>query len=57
MALVTAVPTASQDRYSMDCASGVLGGIKMVYMMRMGQAKYACTQQLSLSEQFDFLAA
>jgi putative transposase len=35
----------------------ILGGIKIVHMMREQQAKYACNQQLSLSEQFDMLAA
>jgi hypothetical protein len=29
----------------------------MVHMMRKGQAKYACNQQLSLAEQFEQLAA
>jgi hypothetical protein len=29
----------------------------MVHMMRKGQAKYACAQQLSLAEQFKLLAA
>jgi transposase-like protein len=35
----------------------ILGGIEMVHMMRKGQAKYACTHQPSLAEQFDRLAA
>jgi len=29
----------------------------MVHMMRKGQAKYACSQHLSLAEQFEQLAA
>jgi transposase-like protein len=35
----------------------ILGGIEMVQMMRKQQAKSACNRQLSLSEQFDMLAA
>ena len=35
----------------------ILGGIEMIHMMRKGQAKYACAQQLSLVEQFERLAA
>ena len=35
----------------------ILGGIEMVHMMRKQQAKYACNRQLSLSEEFDMLAA
>jgi len=31
--------------------------IEIVHMMREGQAKYACTQQSSLAEQFERLAA
>jgi transposase-like protein len=42
---------------SMNSARAVLGGIEMAHMMRKGQAKYACTQQLSLAEQFELLAA
>jgi transposase-like protein len=38
-------------------ARAILGGIEMVHMMRKGQAKYACTPQLSLAEQFEQLAA
>jgi putative transposase len=41
----------------MDGARAVLTGIKMVHIMRMGQAKYACNQQASLAEQFKRLAA
>jgi putative transposase len=41
----------------MSSARTILGGIEMVYMMRKGQAKYACAQQLSLAEQFERLAA
>ena len=42
---------------SMSSARAILGGIEMVHMMRKGQAKYACTQQPSLAEQFERLAA
>jgi len=42
---------------SMDSARVILGGIEMIHMMRKGQAKYACGQQLSLAEQFEQLAA
>jgi putative transposase len=42
---------------SMSSARAILGGIEMVQMMRKGQAKYACAQQLSLAEQFERLAA
>jgi transposase-like protein len=42
---------------SMNNARVILGGIEMVHMMRKGQAKYACNQQLSLAEQFEQLAA
>jgi transposase-like protein len=42
---------------SMNNARVILGGIEMVHMMRKGQAKYACNQQLSLAEQFEHLAA
>jgi transposase-like protein len=42
---------------SMDNARAILGGIEMVHMMRKGQAKYACTSQLSLAEQFERVAA
>ena len=42
---------------SMNSARAILGGIEMVHMMRKGQAKYACAQQLSLVEQFERLAA
>lgn len=42
---------------SMASARAILGGIEMVHMMRKGQAKYACIQQLSLAEQFERLAA
>jgi putative transposase len=42
---------------SVASARVILGGIEMVHMMRKQQAKYACNQQLSLSEQFDMLAA
>nr|WP_205790115.1 IS6 family transposase [Microvirga makkahensis] len=42
---------------STTTAHVILGGIEMVHMMRKGQAKYACTHQTSLAEQFDRLAA
>lgn len=42
---------------SMNSARAILGGIEMVHMMRQGLARYACTQQLSLAEQFERLAA
>jgi transposase-like protein len=42
---------------SMNSARAILGGIEMVHMLRKGQAKYACTQQPSLAEQFERLAA
>jgi putative transposase len=42
---------------SVNSARAILGGIEMVHMMRKGQAKYACTHQLSLAEQFERLAA
>jgi putative transposase len=42
---------------SMTSARAILGGIEMVHMMRKGQAKSACTRQLSLAEQFERLAA
>jgi transposase-like protein len=42
---------------SMASARAILGGIEMVHIMRKGQAKYACTHQLSLAEQFARLAA
>jgi transposase-like protein len=35
---------------STSSARTILGGIEMVHMMRKGQAKSACTQQLSLAE-------
>jgi putative transposase len=42
---------------SADSARVILCGIELVHMMRKGQAKYACRSQLSLAEQFEFLAA
>jgi transposase-like protein len=42
---------------SMNSARALLGGIEMVHMMRKGQAKYVCNQQLSLAEQFERIAA
>ena len=41
----------------LNSARAILGGIEMVHMMRKQQAKYACSPQLSLAEQFDLLAA
>jgi putative transposase len=35
----------------------ILGGIKMVYMMRKQQAKDACNLRPSLAEQFELRAA
>ncbi len=42
---------------SADSARMILGGIEMIHMMRKVQAKYASTQQPSLAEQFERLAA
>jgi putative transposase len=42
---------------SICSARVILGRIEMIHMMRKGQAKYACNQQLSLAEQFHLLAA
>jgi putative transposase len=42
---------------STTTARVILSGIEMVHMMRKGQAKYACNQQLSLADQFELLAA
>ncbi|GEO18479.1 hypothetical protein MAE02_61750 [Microvirga aerophila] len=42
---------------AMSSARVILGGIGMIHMMRKGQAKCICTQQLSLAEQFERLAA
>ncbi len=42
---------------SATTASVILSGIEMVHMMRKGQAKYACNSNISLSEQFELLAA
>ena len=42
---------------SLSSARVILCGIEMVHMMRKGQAKYACTSNLSLAEQFELLAA
>jgi hypothetical protein len=35
----------------------ILGGIELIHMMRRQQAKYACSQQLSLAAQCHLLAA
>jgi transposase-like protein len=42
---------------AMDSARAVLSGIEMVHMMPKGQAKFVYSQQLSLVEQFERLAA
>jgi putative transposase len=41
---------------AINSARVILGGIELVHMMRKGQAKCVCTQQLSLAEQFERLA-
>jgi transposase-like protein len=42
---------------SVASARVILGGIELIHMMRKQQAKYACSRQLSLAEQFHLLAA
>ena len=42
---------------SADSARVILGGIELVHMLRKQQAKYACSQPLSLAEQFHLLGA
>jgi putative transposase len=42
---------------SINSARLILDGIEMVHIMRKRQAKYACTRQPSLAEQFEWLAA
>ena len=42
---------------SADRARVILSGIELIHMMRKQQAKYACSRQLSLAEQFHLLAA
>ncbi|MBO1910273.1 DDE-type integrase/transposase/recombinase, partial [Microvirga sp. 3-52] len=42
---------------TIDSARAILGGIEMIHMLRKGQAKYVCTLQSSLAEQFERLAA
>jgi transposase-like protein len=42
---------------SMASARAILSGIEMVHMMRKGQTEYACNSNISLSEQFELLAA
>ena len=42
---------------SAENARMILGGIELVPMLHKQQAKYACSQQLSLAEQFHLLAA
>jgi putative transposase len=41
----------------MAFAPAILGGIKMIHMVRIGQAKYAHNLQPTLAEQFNLLAA
>lgn len=45
------------DFKSEASARTILGEIEMVHMMRKGQAKYECSQQLSLDEKFHLLVA
>ena len=42
---------------SVDSARVILGGIELIHMMRKQQAKYVCSEQFSLAEQFHLLAA
>jgi putative transposase len=42
---------------SVYSARRILSGIELIHMMRKQQAQYACSQQLSLAEQFHLLAA
>jgi len=42
---------------STGCARVILGSIEMIYMVRKGQAKYACNPQPSLAEQSELIAA
>jgi transposase-like protein len=42
---------------SMGSAHAILGGVKMVHMIRKGQAKYAYNRRPPLAEQFNLLAA
>jgi transposase-like protein len=42
---------------SLNSARVILGEIEMMHMLRKGQAKYACNSNISLAEQFEFLAA
>jgi transposase-like protein len=42
---------------SVNSARAIIGGIEMIHMMRKGQAKYACSPGLSLTEQFERLTA
>ena len=41
---------------SADSARVILGGIELVHMLVKQQAKYACSQRMSLAEQFHLLA-
>jgi hypothetical protein len=40
---------------SKNGARAIIGGNEMIYMMRKGQANYACNPSLSLAEQFERL--
>ena len=42
---------------SVDSARVILGGIELVHMLRKQQARYVCSQLLSLAKQFHLLAA
>lgn len=42
---------------SVNSARAIIGGIEMIHMMRKRQAKYACSAQPSLAEQFERLTA
>jgi hypothetical protein len=42
---------------STTTAHVILSGIEMVHIMRKGPVKYACNSNISLSEQFELLAA
>jgi transposase-like protein len=42
---------------SLNSACVILGGIETMHTLRKGQAKYACSSNMSLAEQFEFLAA
>jgi transposase-like protein len=42
---------------SVASARVILGGIELIHMLRKQQAKYVCSQHLSIAEQFHLLAA